>query len=175
MRAPATAPRSPAPEKEADEKRRTAKISLEAALAASETDGPRTIRLRRPSDAPVGETVRTKSGEAPDQTASADTNETGKKTIRIKRTPTAPGVEVASDLATGAAPIGMVSVRVADRPHWAFLVTAIAATLVVAVNLYVLASQAFGPDVCGTQLSYGVQDLSLPWPGKTLPPASGSW
>jgi hypothetical protein len=54
----------------------------------------------------------------------------------------------------------------ADEPGIAWSLVATAAILVALVATYLLASQAFGPDICLTRLSYGAPDLDLAWPGK---------
>ena len=173
--APAPAGQSPATPDGGAEKRRTAKISLEAALGPSPVDAPRTIRLKKPSEAGtvrVGDSSKPKRDTAPitaaePAAASAEPADTRKKTIKIRRPGAAPGVVVVEE---GGTEVEVAGVGGVDRPHWVFLVSSIAATLVTCVLTYCLTAQVCGPNSSLTQLSYGAPSLNLPWPGKILGP-----
>jgi|ETNmetMinimDraft_30_1059905.scaffolds.fasta_scaffold29797_2 hypothetical protein len=191
----------PAPSIEDDlsaEKRKTSRISLEAALASEPTvpgsEGPKTIRLKRPSEAAtvkVGQSSPPKSettpieAEAPSLNKTADiaaqmdvpepTTATRKKTIRVKRPSRSPGVKTTPEIRrteeAGAPGVPGVeeAVPVQDRPNWFFVFSSVAAILVAGVLIYVLTAQAFGPNASLTRLSYGAPELNLAWPGKIQP------
>jgi hypothetical protein len=53
-----------------------------------------------------------------------------------------------------------------DSAHWTFIFSAVAATIIMCVLIYVLCAQALGPDYSYTQLSYGAPTVELPWPGR---------
>ena len=160
-------------------KRETSRISLDAALGddSNAPAAPKTIKLKRPSEAP---TVRSKP-TAMTQTACLDDtaidesqSATQKKTIKVKR-PTArksiqPGVStrhpVVSGISSQAAPEPIV-----DTAHWTFIVSAAASIIISFVLIYVLCAQTFGPNVDQTSLtplSYGANDMNLSWPGKVI-------
>jgi len=159
-----------------DAKRETSRISLEAALGGDQDApaAPRTIKLKRPSEAP---TVKAKP-KAMSQTAQLDvpadeavSSPTQKKTIKVKRPSekrvvAAPSVSRAPQPAEGvAAPV----VAGPDSAHWSFITLAAASILVSFVLIYVLLAQTFGPSVDATSLtplSYGAPGLDLQWPGK---------
>lgn len=186
------------PAKEEDaaaEKRKTSRISLEAALSA-ESEGekpagstPKTIKLKRPSEAPtvkvspgaspagadkqadakkaLSKTARLDEEPAPDE----DTSPTRRKTIKVKRpsAQTGPkGVSVTRPSeAPAAGPGGEAPApEVIEKTSWVFPVTALVAVLVSCVVIYLLAAQAFGPKRESLQLSYGAEWLDLSWPGE---------
>lgn len=164
----------------AAEKRKTSRISLEAALTPEAGEGPKTIRLKKPaeagalkvSEAPKKQTTPIAKPAEEEPAAEAEpADATRRKTIRVKRPIGTRGIEMGAEIARpgeepaagGFAPAGE------DRPHWFFLASAIAASLVACVLIYNLCAQAFGPNVSLTQLSYGAPSMDLPWPGKILP------
>ncbi len=65
-----------------------------------------------------------------------------------------------------AAPIAVQSLAQAKMSAF-WPVAALLNLIVILVTVYMLCSQALGPDFSLTQLSYGLkQDIDLPWPGK---------
>lgn len=178
------------------EKRKTSRISLEAALASepavSGSEGPKTIRLKRPSEAatvkvgqsspPKSETSPIPAEPPPTLNKTADiggqmdvpepTVATRKKTIRVKRPSRSPGVKTTPEImrTEGAGVPGVEEAApVVDSPNWFFVVSSVAAILVAGVLIYLLTAQAFGPNVSLTRLSYGAPELNLAWPGKVQP------
>ncbi len=179
-----------------DSKRQTSRISLEAALGSDGTGngepaatGPKTIRLKRPSEAP---TVKVK--KAPDDDAGgelrktakiemppdeAETPATQRKTIKVKRpsqrrtvksvsVKRGPEAEGDAAAAPAGAPQAMPAAEpvVVDSAHWTFITTAIAAMIVCFVLIYVLCAQVLGPNVSLTEVAYAAPDVELPWPGR---------
>ena len=162
------------------EKRQTSRIPLDSALEAPERPAagpvPKTIRLKRPSEAPTVKATPQPppaKAESPKQalgkTARLDEAKVGeaaetptqRKTIRVKRPAGAPA----------AAPVPMAVLSQAAAPAeeetgFFFPVLAVVAILVICVTIYLFAAQAFGPDVSLTKLSYGGYGVDLPWPGK---------
>jgi len=163
-------------------KRKTARISLEAALgepspaapapvAPAGGDEQRTIRLRRPAEGLAKKTVSiTDIGSDAEGagTAAADggPSPTRKKTIKVRR----PGkgveggapAEAARPVPTMAAAVEAVE----NRPHLFFGWAAGLGVAVCLVVVYVLMAQAFGPNLSLTTLSYGWPDFDVSWPGK---------
>lgn len=163
-------------------KKETSRIPLEAALAPEEKEtkepstGPKTIRLKRPSEATTIKVSQrpmiSKIGEeAPAEEAMGKTSPldeavaeledtstpTKRKTIRVKRPTKRPGVESVSMPVAGAEEQpeeakAEVAAVPADEPGLAFSLVAIAAVVVACVAIYVLAAQTVAPD--------------LPWPGR---------
>lgn len=160
--------------------------------AAGEDRAPKTIRLKKPSEiatvkvgqsAPLppvkGDTttiaeekVEPKNRTQP-ITPPAETDEstaTRRKTIRVKRPAIGGRVELGEEggerPATDIARLEEQSAPTEDRPNAFFILSAVAAMLVAMVLIYVLTAQAFGPNSCLTQLSYGAPGLDLAWPGK---------
>jgi hypothetical protein len=189
---PPTAPAVPAG---TDSKRKTSRISLDAALPgaggtpAQKTLAPKTIRLKRPAQpgglqvpapaaAPAAETPP--SGAAVSKTSRLDTaaldasassgSPTRRRTIRVKR-PLGQG-EVGTDGLPVEGPPGSVAWQqpvpevAQDRPNVVFHIVAIAAIVVLAVVTYLQSAQAFGPNVCLTPYSYAKDGPDLSWPGK---------
>jgi len=197
--APAPAAGAAAPKPDA-EKRKTSRISLEAALSAEESAEknatiPKTIKLRRPSEAPTVKVSPGRPGskapkgkpaeEAARKTAMSETarldtqtpaeegvTPTKRKTIRVKRPSAAPGVKglsVAPPADTGGVreASALEAPPVVEKTSWVFPVVALVAVLVVCVVIYMLAAQALGPrNASLTKLSYGAEWLDLGWPGK---------
>ena len=188
-----TAPGEPV---EPDPKRHTSRISLEAALGSDEkgespSTGPKTIRLKRPSEAPTvkvkkapegggdgeGELRKTAKIELPpdEKEAPATQRKTIKvkrpsqrrtvKSVSVKRGPQAEGdaASVAGD-EPQASPVG--APVVVDSAHWTFITTAIAAMIVCFVLIYVLCAQVLGPNISLTEVAYAAPDVELPWPGR---------
>lgn len=191
-----------------DAKRMTTRISLEAVLMTPEASeakpavpgvpgsdtGPKTIRLKRPSEAAtvkvspkpkiakveeagsaeakaaLNRTARLE--EAAEEPAAEGDTPSKRKTIRIKRPGEGgggAGAPQAVSIARGEG--GGVPMVMEDEPHVTFPLLGIAACLVVIVTIYMFAAQALGPDLSLTQLSYGVRETSLSWPGKIMPTA----
>jgi hypothetical protein len=172
-----------------DPKRQTSRISLEAALGSSGdkvSTGPKTIRLKRPSEAP---TIKAKAapesaGNALNKTArielpdaDSDVSATQKRTIKVKRpSQRRSGKSVSvkrgtseSAAAYAAAPVpGTVGrpQRSADSVHWTFITASVAAMLVCCVLIYLLCAQVLGPNISLTELAYAAPDAELPWPGR---------
>ena len=176
-------------------KRKTSRIPLEAAFTAERKDagsgagGPKTIKLKRPGEAATvkaAEMAQTEEGAAAPEAkagsegrpASGDTarldeqvpaaseeeTPTRKKTIRVKRPSDTPGVRAAGPL-----PISVTSAETAvaeDEPGWVWALVNVAAIAVVAVVVWMLAAQVFGPNASLTPLSYNVNGPDLAWPGK---------
>lgn len=177
------------PDTSSAEKRKTSRISLEAALApdSGSEGGPKTIRLKKPSEAATvrvgqnkaagkGDTSAIEAKGNPGQTSELPKNmeaegpsTTQRKTIRIKRTEGARGIDLKTSIARSEKGEGGAGMRATDIPHVMFLVSAIAASLVLCVLIYSLTAQAFGPNVSLTQLSYGAPSMDLAWPGKVGP------
>jgi hypothetical protein len=182
-------------------KRKTSRISLDSVLGGapdSRAEGPKTIRLKRPSEAAtvkLGQSSPSPAPKAPARPAPkapapivakktavvSDDEEvphTRRKTIRVKRP--AGGIKIKSSAAQagedGAAdPGARISAPVSqqvkeDSPNWFFLVCEIAAILVVCSTVYVFTAQACGPNASMTELSYGAPELFLSWPGRVNPP-----
>jgi hypothetical protein len=190
MAAPVETP--PSAERLAAAKRSTSRISLDAVLGAEAAapkpaEGPKTIRLKRPGEAsgvkvqpaamPSAASAPQRPAEpvapaAPPVAAQEPTvPATVRKTVLVKRPGARPAGEGEGTPATPLpdAALSMEEMGVAgaaDEPSWVFSVFAAAAVLVVCVLIYALAAQTFGPDRSLTQLSAGVPDLNLSWPGK---------
>ena len=179
-----------------DAKRQTSRISLEAALSSDGTGngepaatGPKTIRLKRPSEAPTvkvkkapdaadsGELRKTAKIEMPPD--EAETPATQRKTIKVKRPSqrrTVKSVSVKrgseSEGDAAAAPAGAPQAMpaaepvVVDSAHWTFITTAIAAMIACFVLIYVLCAQVLGPNISLTEVAYAAPDVELPWPGR---------
>jgi hypothetical protein len=178
-----------------DAKRKTSRISLDAALPgtagtpAQKTLAPKTIRLKRPSQPgglqiPAPEAVPAEAapatGAAVSKTSRLDTatldgtsgaaSPTRRRTIRVKK-PLGPG-ETGADGAPASGVAGGVAwqqpaVTVAeDRPNIFFHIAAVAAIIVLVVVTYVQSSQNFGPDVSLTPYSSAKDGPDLSWPGR---------
>lgn len=159
---------------EAAEKRKTSRISLDAVLNDStreaDTSGPKTIRLKRPGEAPT-----VKAGAAGGDESEKGASQTQRKTIVVKRQQsTAAGQKISVARAGGGkaaadgAPSDMPVMSV-PAPHGIFGFFAVAATLVLGVVVYMFAAQAIGPNSCMTQYSVWTEGPNLSWPGKILP------
>ncbi|MBT3296901.1 MAG: hypothetical protein HN919_01360 [Verrucomicrobia bacterium] len=179
------------------EKRKTSRIPLEEALTADKESTepaepadparPKTIKIRRPGSseaatvklktpasvggsgqADMGKTARLDSLDLTD----ADSTPTQKKTIRVKR-PNAPQAAKPSLNRAAAAPSGRglmppEPLEESDEPGVVWALFGIAAMLVLCVVIYMLAAQAVGPNLSGTQLSSWKEGPALSWPGKIL-------
>jgi hypothetical protein len=169
-----------------DAKRQTSRISLEAALGSEDKpgEGPKTIRLKRPSDGGTVRVSRPNVVAAAGKTAEIDVPDeedvptTQRRTIKVKR-PTQrrtvksvsvarrPGEDGQAGVPLAAQADGSgVMTRPVDGAHWTFVTFAILSTILCLVIIYMFASQAFGPDFSLTRLSYGLREMDLPWPGK---------
>ena len=149
---------------------------------------PKTIRLKRPGDggtvkvqqqpeakgekedakAAMGKTARL--DELPEEEEGA--TPTRRKTIRVKR-PTARatvqgggGESGAPRPAAIARPQPIDTAATTDRVHWIFPTFTVLSMLVLLTVIYMFSAQTFGPLVCGTRTSYGLNELNLAWPGK---------
>ena len=172
-------------------KRKTSRISLESAMSTGteEEGGPKTIKLKRPSEAPTIKAARPPAAAAaadsaakgqtaridiPEEESEQDVSPTRKKTIRVKRPSgaaegTGPKQEVKAAKGSPAekAALAAANLQMGEpEPHGAFSLVAIAAIFVCIVCIYMFTAQAFGPNHSLTQLSYGSPGLDLPWPGK---------
>lgn len=176
-------------------KRKTSRISLESAIQSpSEEAGPKTIKLKRPSEAPtikvakapaaesaapqkdesdVDEAVKGKTArlDIPDEDNEPDVSPTRKKTIRVKRPSAAEtgpkDVTPAKGSPAERAALAAANQNVGEKePHGTFSFIAVAAIFVCIVCIYLFCSQALGPNASLTQLSYGAPGTDLPWPGK---------
>ncbi len=162
------------------EKRKTSRISLDAVLGdsseQSENDSVKTIRLKRPGEAPtvkVGGAPRPPGG-ATDPEATPPAGTTQRKTVIVKRSAESGGarkLSVARPTSTPAdEPAGGVGAGeffvIAPQPHWAFGVIAVAATLVAVVVVYLFLTQAVGPNSSKTLYSSAPGGPDLMWPGK---------
>lgn len=153
----------------AAEKRKTSRISLDAALSDSAPEAEastKTIRLKRPGEAP---TVRAGAPSVAESDGAA--SQTQRKTVIVKRQlSTAAGrklsVARASDEEVNAAFAANAAMVVEIRPHGFFGFAAVAATLVLCVLIYVFAAQALGPNSCMTQYSIWTDGPNLSWPNK---------
>ena len=190
-----------------EDKRKTSRIALETVFAtepkeggeASEPGRPKTIRLKRPTEAATIKmarppaappaiggpsptvTVPSESKAALSKTARIDNlpevqdqpdlTPTQRKTIRVKRPTTAQPVKSLSIRRTeeeeGEATLEQQAPQlIKDQPNVAFPLVAIAAALVACVTVYVLSSQAFGPNASWSQVSVWITGPDLPWPDK---------
>lgn len=187
---------APGGAEQGDPKRQTSRISLEAALGSEDRAGgsPKTIRLKRPAEAgtvkvtrpdasgaPMGKTAEI---DAPEEASDDDSDAalTQKKTIKVKRPMQRRAVKSVSvarrpgeggqdaDGVPMAASVGMPggAARAVDSAHWTFITFAIVSVIVSLTIIYMLAAQACGPDFSLTQLSYGLREMDLPWPGKLV-------
>lgn len=185
-----------APEGAEGSKHKTSRISLEAALATDEQaaaaeapGGPKTIRLRRPTEASTVKVQQTPPQvaeepkvvkEAMGKTARLDEvpleeegpTPTRRKTIRVKRPPARTTVSAGQPVAGQAAamspgarpPVAFASTS--DDCHWVFPTGAIMSVLTLIVVLYMLLAQVVGPNVSLTEYSYAKGGPNLAWPGK---------
>jgi hypothetical protein len=182
-------PSAPSTPDEPNPKRQTSRIPLEHALGDAKNTGPKTIRLKRPSDAPgkvAPSTFTAKdSASVPSKTTQLDEAPLGdvaaptptqKRTIKVKRPQGRPGGGVAvkrktttagaarTSAAAGAMGGAPIAVSVKDGAHWTFITGSILTLIVLICTLYLFASQAVGPNHGLTQLSSLIDgpDLSVP-------------
>lgn len=173
-------------------KRKTSRISLEPAMQSGSEDegGPKTIRLKRPSEAPTIKVAKPPAAVAataadsaaksqtaridmPEEEAGVDVSPTRKKTIRVKR-PTSSSddtgpkeIKPAKGSPAERAALAAANLPLGEpEPHGTFSFFAVAAIFICIACIYLFCSQAFGPNISLTQLSYGAPELDLPWPGK---------
>lgn len=155
-----------------DLKRKTSRISLDAVLpqleaagAAGGDSGPKTIRIKRPAiatpsalpaitEAP-GDVVAVPEADLKSQTARVDIppesaaiegQQTQKKTIKIRRSDGG-GAEVKAaprsiSISRNEAQAAVPTQTQVTQPHWAFVLAAVAAVIVMCVMLYALMAQA---------------------------------
>jgi hypothetical protein len=135
----------------ADASRKTSPVEAETAAGTGEaasTGSPtrrKTIRVRRPGGA--GSSRR----------------------MSVSRSSSVAAGKPAGGPAAAAAPGAGAPAAEADQPGGFFAVCAIAAILVCAVAIYMLCAQVFGPNACLTEVSYGMPEMDLSWPGKIMP------
>lgn len=186
-----------------DDKRKTSRISLDAVFSETDkddgeapSDRPKTIRLKRPTEAatikiarrptppaaPTAEaappsseakTVLSKTARIDDlPEAEEEITPTRRKTIRVKRPTSSQPVKSLSIKRTeeeGAEGLDFVPEEPPpppDEPNFLFPLFAVAALLIICVTIYVLCSQTFGPNASLTQLSWWPSGPSLGWPDK---------
>jgi hypothetical protein len=178
--APTVAKTSPTPEAVGfgglSDKRKTSRISLGSILAGDDKDkagdqkGPKTIKLKRPSEA-----VTVKAPKPADGTVSVDFSKTakldetaieegtlpqaGRRTIKVKR-PDASGVAARTHAEQAKQEVYV------DTAHWTFWAFALLTILVVSVGIYMFCAQVLGPDYCLTRYSYKADAWDMGWPGK---------
>jgi hypothetical protein len=180
------------PVRPGEEKRKTSRISLENALAsqpATAAEGPKTIRLKRPTEAPTIRsaplgapkpsgvvapatpsvtTPLTKTATLPEP---ADEDEEGpsptrKRTIKVRRPDQRPTVgDGSSPVHVAAGPV----VTTGDRPHWFWSVAAGITMIITGLVIYMEMAQATGPNYSLTQLSDKPEWENLHWYGKLRP------
>ena len=194
----ATAPKATAPsaEKPVDDKRKTSRISLEAALAMEDKGAaagvPKTIRLKRPGEptakaSPTLDTIKAASPDAKavmSQTARLDeeaveveegTSPTRRKTIKVRRPPERPGVKVMAGAGAEAATAGGAAEGEEEAEagvgvfDWIAIAAATLTIIASVVVTIMLASQAWGPNPCLTELSSWKTGPDFAWTGKTQP------
>lgn len=163
-----------------------ASASQTAEITPPEVDEePRTIRIKRSAERPASRPVavtpapvaapispgQTARLELPPETPAVAPGEGGtqtptrKKTIKVRR----PGAEEGEEEQGAPAAVARpepVAHATEDMPHVTFGVFAVLAVLVVAVLVWVLMAQTFGPDLSLTRLSYGWPECDLPWYNK---------
>ena len=182
--------------KPVDDKRKTSRISLESALAMEDKGGapgaPKTIRLKRPGetagakvpsmlDAIKAEPAAGKAaaGQTAPLEGAAEEAEgptpTRRKTIMVKR----PGGEkTGMTMATGGAAKsvgqGAVAVELEGKESsgagifdWVAMAAATLTIIMSFVVMFMLASQAWGPNACLTELSSWPTGPDWSWAGKT--------
>jgi hypothetical protein len=185
-----------------DDKRKTSRISLEAALAiedkGADANAPKTIRLKKPGEtaakvSPTIETIKAQpaSGKpAMSQTARLDepaaepeeeegTTPTRRKTIKVKRPSDRPGINLASGGAEAPATASGAAARmdVAEEKgpvktgvfDWIAIAAALLTIIMTFVVMFMLASQAWGPNPCLTELSSWKTGPNFSW-GNKVPP-----
>ncbi len=156
---------------------------------------PKTIRLKRPTEAatikiarrPTPPTAPTPEAVAPSEAktvlsktsridnlpeAEEEITPTRRKTIRVKRPTSSQPVKSLSikrtdeEEAEGLDFVPEEPPPPPDEPNFLFPLFAVAAMLIVCVTIYVLCSQAFGPNASLTQLSWWPSGPNLAWPDK---------
>jgi len=199
--APITTPTATAAPTASAEKRKTSRISLEAALASAPAaklaeETPKTIKLKKPGEVSTvklatapevsAQEAPTISADAKSKTAKLEDlppvpeeaeSPTRRKTIKVKRgagpSPVVP-ILVGGEEQAGAEPAHVIGgaplqpIAMEDEPHWSFALMGVLGIIIAILIIWVLAAQAFGPDICLTKLSYGAPNLDLPWPGKIV-------
>jgi hypothetical protein len=170
-------------------KSKTSRISLDSAIGVAPTgeekDGPKTIRLKRPSDltspaapsAPASTATAHKTSRIPDSTLPEGGDDsagvTQKKTLKIKRPGAKPeaSAEAAGDgFPDGVqlTPLGAVDFSEKGESS-VFTTVAVALASVAAVVLllltFYLGAHAVGPDA-GKNALASVKGPELPWPAK---------
>ena len=177
-------------------KSKTSRISLDTAIGvAPEKEGPKTIRLKRPSDLAAPATIVSKSPIAPVAPASArktsripdsalpmgeaddSATVTQKKTLKIKRPGARPEGEEAAASGGDGFPEGvqLTPLSPIDFPekkeNAALTMIAVVSGSIAAVILLLLTlclgSHAIGPDAGPNSLaSISLGQTELPWPGR---------
>ena len=195
IKRPAVKKAAAAAEALGDSKRKTSRIALDSVLAATDagqpeapSTGPKTIKLKRPSEAVTVKAVRkgpatasagASSKTAPMDEAAAAATPSGKRTVKVRK-PTMKVKSKAAKAGVGAAaPAKAAAVKevpYVDSAHWLFVTFAVFAVLVVSVTVWMYTSQVIGPNYCLTQTTYSQPEIPtdlhlqgatyLPWPGK---------
>jgi len=177
---------APPPQPAPDPKRQTSRISLDSALGSESESGPKTIKLKRPGSSTVrvqglepseaASEPRTKTAaiDLTAESASDDTPDTQKKTIKVKRPVGRPTLRTSAAGGAGATTGGGSAPTMfappakklaADKAHWTFILAGCAATIITGVLIYVQCAQTFGPNLSLTPLSYSGpgSTTELPW------------
>ncbi len=181
---------APSPAQKKAEKRKTSRISLEAALAgtdAADADAtrPKTIRLKRPSEAATIKVRRPVAAKAPvttPKTAEITPDEsipdaegvplTRRKTIRVKRpaSPSSIGADArskdVSDEGPSAVPASVMNQFpgvVSETVNPVFPVFAVASILVAITLIWMFIAQACGPNDSLTELSTCLPSVDVTW------------
>ncbi len=183
---------APSPAQKDAEKRKTSRISLEAALSgtdesSSDQSRPKTIRLKRPSEAATVKVKRvvppsvastasaTKTAEIaePGEGDGVEAPMTRRKTIRVKRPTRAAGApslpkppsgdgQNIPDAAVQASVLGMQSAVKPETMNVVFPIFAVLTILTSLVAIWLFVSQACGPNDSLTELST-LPSPDLPW------------
>jgi hypothetical protein len=184
------------PSKPIDDKRKTSRISLESALAmedkGADKGAPKTIRLRKLGEAtgkvtPTLDTIRAEPagggragmGQTARLEEEAETEEEGptptrRKTIKVKRPTDKPGFRVTAGGAAAAGAEGAAAgaeggIAIPAKTtgfDWTSMVVAILTIIMTFVVMFMLASQAVGPNSSLTQLSSWTEGPDFGWTGK---------
>jgi hypothetical protein len=184
-----TSPLEGASQEVLDAKRKTSRISLESVLAADDAGkaesapgAPKTIKLKRPSEAvtvkairkgpsaPVASEAMSKTAPLEEAAAPAEGEaQAGRKTVKVKK-PTMkirkPEDGVPAAAAAGAVGAAPATAAYVDSAHWTFITFGILTFLVITVSIWMFTSQVIGPNYCLTQASYSPQNKELTMAGN---------
>lgn len=177
-------------------KSKTSRISLDSAIGvAPEKEGPKTIRLKRPSDLTAPSATPTASASTLSSASARKTSRipdsalpsvedggdsaavTQKKTLKIKRPGAKPDAAAEGDAAAGGdgfpdgvqmTPIGSMDFAAKEESSFFTIfavICAVAAAVVVLLLTLCLGAHAVGPDA-GKNAVASVSGSELPWPGR---------